>query len=323
VEARALVRELSGEIESTLRPLLAGVRKVALLDYPNFPNVGDSAIWLGQIAWLRSLGLRPVYSADRRLYSEERLRRCVGDGTIIFSGGGNLGDLWEDHQRFREAVVAAFPGNPIVVLPQAMYFQRADSLARARAVFDAHPDLTLLLRDRRSFERASDAFRANTLLCPDMAFFLGPLKRPIRPRQAVVHLLRTDQESRGAVDRPENRDAASCDWTVEEPGRLLLFQAWLRARVARGGQGERLRPALSASYAPVARLRLERGVRLLAAGRSVVTDRLHGHILCLLLGIPHRLYDNSYGKNGDFYRAWISSSELVTWCGAEPGDTAG
>jgi pyruvyl transferase EpsO len=107
VEARALVRELSGEIESTLRPLLAGVRKVALLDYPNFPNVGDSAIWLGQIAWLRSLGLRPVYSADRRLYSEERLRRCVGDGTIIFSGGGNLGDLWEDHQRFREAVVAA------------------------------------------------------------------------------------------------------------------------------------------------------------------------------------------------------------------------
>jgi pyruvyl transferase EpsO len=64
-------------------------------------------------------------------------------------------------------------------------------------------------------------------------------------------------------------------------------------------------------------------VRLLAAGRRVVTDRLHGHILCLLVGIPHCLYDNSYGKNREFYRAWTSSSDFVTWCGPDPDDTAG
>jgi pyruvyl transferase EpsO len=36
----------------------------------------------------------------------------------------------------------------------------------------------------------------------------------------------------------------------------------------------------------------------------VVTDRLHAHILCLLLGIPHAVLDNSYGKLTRFLDAW-------------------
>ena len=36
----------------------------------------------------------------------------------------------------------------------------------------------------------------------------------------------------------------------------------------------------------------------------VITERLHGHILCLLGGIPNVLIDNSYGKNAAFYSAW-------------------
>jgi pyruvyl transferase EpsO len=311
---KALVQGLGREVERTLRPLFAGVRRVALLDYPDFPNVGDSAIWLGQLAWLRSLGLHPVYTADRKLYSPERLRRRLGDGMIVFSGGGNLGDLWEDHQHFREAVVAAFPHNRILLLPQSMHFQHPDGLARARRAFDAHPRLTLALRDRESLARARAAFRAPTLLCPDMAFCLGPLERPLDPVEDQVRLLRTDQESRAGYGGGE-RAAGGCDWAGDEGGGLLRIQAWLRGRVARGGPQERLRPLLSATYAPAARRRLARGLRLLSRGRRVVSDRLHAHILCLLLGIPHRLEDNSYGKNGAFYRTWTSGSELVEWCG--------
>jgi pyruvyl transferase EpsO len=49
----------------------------------------------------------------------------------------------------------------------------------------------------------------------------------------------------------------------------------------------------------------------LSAGRVVVTDRLHGHILSLLLGIPHVVLDNSYGKLHQFVAAWTESSPLV------------
>jgi pyruvyl transferase EpsO len=50
----------------------------------------------------------------------------------------------------------------------------------------------------------------------------------------------------------------------------------------------------------------------------VVTDRLHGHILSVLLGIPHVLMDNSYGKNESFYATWTHDLDLVRW--AKGGD---
>src|SRR3546814_10452775 len=46
--------------------------------------------------------------------------------------------------------------------------------------------------------------------------------------------------------------------------------------------------------------RFQRGLAMLAAGELVVTDRLHAHILSLLLDIPHVLPDNSYGKVAGF-----------------------
>ena len=36
----------------------------------------------------------------------------------------------------------------------------------------------------------------------------------------------------------------------------------------------------------------------------MVTDRLHGHILSLLLDLPNALVDNSYGKVRNFVDLW-------------------
>jgi hypothetical protein len=39
---------------------------LCLVDYPNHANVGDSAIWLGEIAYLsRTLGVQPAYCCSR------------------------------------------------------------------------------------------------------------------------------------------------------------------------------------------------------------------------------------------------------------------
>ena len=52
---------------------------------------------------------------------------------------------------------------------------------------------------------------------------------------------------------------------------------------------------------------------MLGEGRVVITDRLHAHILSLLLGIPNVILDNSYGKLHDFYHTWTSGGGLVRW----------
>lgn len=46
------------------------------------------------------------------------------------------------------------------------------------------------------------------------------------------------------------------------------------------------------------------GIYRVMQGNVVITNRLHGHILCLILGIPHVFLPNSYYKNESFYETW-------------------
>jgi pyruvyl transferase EpsO len=61
----------------------------------------------------------------------------------------------------------------------------------------------------------------------------------------------------------------------------------------------------------LSRARLKRGMSILGRGRTVITDRLHAHILSLLLDKPHVLIDNSYGKLGSFHAAWTKDCRIV------------
>jgi exopolysaccharide biosynthesis protein PssK len=295
-------------IDRRLGPLVPPGSRCALLDFPNYANVGDNAIWLGELAYLRRSGVEIVYRSDQVAYSRRLLAARIGDGTILLSGGGNFGDLWPAHQWFREEVVEAFPERKIVQLPQTIRFTEAANLERARRIFGRHPNVTILVRDEQSL---SVDLGAEVLLCPDMAFALGPLERPCPPTSWVVCLLRNDHES--AVEpRVE-----TTDWPDDEAGPApvglsaarRLHEA-LSSQVARRRVGDRW---LAAVGDRLARARFARGLRTLSRGRVVVTDRLHGHVLCLLLGIPHVLLDTRHGKLRGFYEAWTQGTELTRW----------
>ena len=313
-EIAGCLSRIDGELDSVLRPLIPPGARCALLDAPDYANVGDSAIWLGEKAYLRRIGASVVYACDAAGYSEAQLARHLGDGVILLSGGGNLGDLWPVHQRLRERVIGAFPGHRIVQLPQSIWFEDEAHRERARAVFDAHPRLTLLVRDRRSLELARRAFKTPSLLCPDMAHALGARPRKQPARQEVLWLLRDDLEAR---DPASPRAVESVDWRSEPDSwvrRLerFLTEDWSWRLPARRWTGpllavhDRVRDGL-------ARQRLERGCALLARGEVVVTDRLHGHLLSLLLGIPHVLLDNSYGKVRSYHETWTRTCGLARW----------
>lgn len=178
----ALISAIGANLGETLRRVVPSSTPVALLDFPRYRNVGDAAIWLGQRRLLGQLGATVGYTCDRLTFSAEALRRSLPGGTVLLSGGGSFGDLWPEHQRFRERVIAAFPDKRIVQLPQSVVFRDERNLDRARSVFNAHPDLTLMWRDTHSLEFARDHFDASSMLCPDMASALGALQRPTGPR---------------------------------------------------------------------------------------------------------------------------------------------
>jgi exopolysaccharide biosynthesis predicted pyruvyltransferase EpsI len=310
----SLVASLGRRIDDTVRPLLQGYHTCALLDFPNHPNVGDSAIWIGEEVVLRSSGLKVIYRCDAAGYSAAHLAARLERGPILLSGGGNLGDLWPLHQDLRERVIQDFPHHKIIQLAQSIHFRDPRNLARARAVFNAHPDLTLLVRDRNSLEIARNEFRATSLLCPDMSLALGSLDRPISPVVKIVWLARGDIEVKHASLPPSGEHVERFDWVTDMPDIACSLDGLLRWPLVRYPRWVPwLRLAVTSNFRRLAKGRLARGLRLLARGRVVVTDRLHGCILSLLMGIPHVAMDNSYGKLRAFHATWTEGGTLTHW----------
>ncbi|WP_129792164.1 polysaccharide pyruvyl transferase family protein [Sphingosinicella sp. CPCC 101087] len=304
--SRAAIARLRSRLDEALAPCLDG-SPIALVDYPDHSNVGDSAIWLGETAFFGSHGLIPSYASTIGSHDDDALAAAAPEGTIFLHGGGNFGTLWPSHQDFRLHLLERFRGRPIVQLPQSIFFGDETSIAECARAIERHGRFTLFVRDRPSLEFAQRHFPCETVLAPDMAFAIGPLARH-RPWTDRLYLLRTDVEKvQGSAARPDSDVSATVDWLEDDVRalRLTAIGSRLRTLLHRPDAG-RVR-----IYDRRARSRLQRGIRTLSRGRVVVTDRLHGHILSTLLDIPHVALDNSYRKIGNFVDAWTQSLAIL------------
>ena len=315
----AVIAGVRQELDRVLDPFLRALGPYAVVGYPRARNIGEYLMWLGTAEHLRRRGIRPVYICDRTGYARHELAaRLGGTGTILLAGGGNLGDLWHHEQRFREQVLEDFPDIRIVQLPQSMHFRKDENLDRARKVFAAHPDFTLLLRDPVSFAAASEAFGPRTVLSPDVAFGMPPVDAGDRHPHGILWLARGDHESRHP---PGDLPAAVRRWDwASGHGRPFAWGVARRLGTTMAGDGIERRPRAiaAAGHALVglsgvrfARGHLARGVDRLAAAEVVVTDRVHGHILALLLERPQVVLDNDDGKVHALVRGWTGGSPLV------------
>ncbi len=238
--------QLLDRLRDTLHHTLAGLGAleppVVLLDFPNHGNVGDSAIWQGEMAWLRQTIGASCFVSEIANYSNVQLRGVLRHrGTILLHGGGNLGDLWPTHQVFRERILDEFPDRRVVQLPQSMLFESDRALASARQAFGRHKRFSLLVREKRSFDIARREFQCDVRLCPDMAFALPPVPRPAPSRDVLV-LARTDKESR--LDPTVVEHHGPIDWLRDNPTFAISLERRTRYWSPRWGLRRRLvRPA--------------------------------------------------------------------------------
>lgn len=282
--------------------LLKDVDKVALLDYPEYANVGDSMIWLGQIELLRRLGKKVVYVCAISNYAEREVGAAVASGAaLLISGGGNFGTLWPHHQQFRERVMRTFPDALIIQMPQSICFKDDAALARTRNAIANCRNFHLIVRDYPSLAFARENFPGSIWLSPDSAFFLENL-RAAPAVHDIVYLRRSDKEAATNDITEARADIKIADWRSEWLHEKLLqriLRNALRFRLLRNSQ--RITIAL---YNALAKIRMQRGVQLIASGKQVITDRLHAHVLSVLLNRPNYILDNSNGKVFAFYEAW-------------------
>jgi pyruvyl transferase EpsO len=227
------------------------------------------------------------------------------DTLLMLHGGGNFGGLYPTHHELRIRTLERYRDRRIVQLPQSIQWGDDAGRERLRRAVGEHPDFHLLVRDQRSLAIAQRDLDCPVTLVPDAAFALGPLRRRKAAAPLVVQR-RVDPEADASGD---GLDVSTFDWLTArrtEPRAVALRILRLQLRGTRllpGPIGESMR--LTSADA-LARLNLAHAVRLLSAGERLVTDRLHGHVLATLLGVPHIVVNDRFGKVGALWSTWTS-----------------
>ena len=267
--------------------------RVIVATCPDYGNLGDQAIAYAERLYLTCHLPRPAVMFYGPLQNQwNALLTQVHPGDVIcLQGGGSLGTLYECYENERLAVIDKFRRNRIVLFPHTFSYGESDYerryLQHMRTVYNRHPNLHLIAREKMSYDRMREHFpNADVLLTPDIVLSLPSLPSPGN-RQGLFLCLRGDKERKIGANGSDMISVAA------------------RRRFDLVVRTDTMHPS-----SPLSPEEGEAAVRdkieELSRAQLVVTDRIHGMIFCALSGTPCIALDNSNGKVGQEYE-WLKS----------------
>jgi pyruvyl transferase EpsO len=297
------IHQLQSLIEQTLSPLIDN--DYVLLDVPYYNNIGDVLIWEGTRDWLSHLPFKCLQTSSKESFDFPQLAKEV---IILLLGGGNFGDLYRQHQLFRQSVIKAYPDNKIIILPQTVFYTSWYTFKQDAAILRNHHRLTVCARDKHSYNLLK-LFKASSdiRLVPDMAFCINIDKIPHVAGHGAVFIKRWDNEIAPydyAKIIPEFEQLPTRDWPTFEND----CDEWTTLKALITARSDKTDQYADYYFRPKS---VTCGEGLLLPYQTVYTTRLHAMILGVLLSKNIVLFDNSYGKNADFYNSWLSDCERV------------
>jgi exopolysaccharide biosynthesis predicted pyruvyltransferase EpsI len=176
-----------------------------------FPNLGDQAQAAAIPLWFAKHFAWPVLQIknDEVHQCLPILQRHIQAEDIVFlHSGGNFGDDWYQTQLDRETIIDALQNNPIIQLPQTVFYSDTASgkqaLAQTQQVFAQHPRVLMFGRDHQSTALSQQLFPLVPVHArPDMVLSLHDYLQqhhaetfvsPVKPIRKVLLILRNDKE---------------------------------------------------------------------------------------------------------------------------------
>ncbi len=308
-----VINSLKRNIYSALQPLIG--EKCILVDVPYYHNIGDVLIWAGELNFIKQCDIKLLQSAS---YDTFNFSKIDNETTILFQGGGNIGDLYHEHVEFLHEIIERYPNNRIIVFPQTVYYKNKEIEETDFKKIAEHNDLYFCGRDQRTYEFLATYLGDNALCLPDMAFcidlnFLSKYKKPVV--KDLLQIVRHDCEQ-NEVEAKDIGEFCS-DWPVYEHSltkSTIINKIFSRIAKKKIPVLNTLVNKVWDLYAQKVffNLMIKEGVRFISPYEKVQSIRLHGCILSILLDKETILVDNSYGKNIHFYKAWLTELESLT-----------
>ena len=246
---------------------------------PSHPNLGDQAIFLAEMQFLRQFGkVAGITNTDYK-----RCRHRIPKKTIIvLTGGGNLGDIWVHEEEARRNIIKNQMNNRMILFPQTFYYGDRSKIEESLP-FYKRENFWLTARDDASYSQMRMIYGDQVIETPDIVLSATKDDFHVRPsdRSGVLFCFRNDKEKKireedilkleRAADVFSYTDMIS-DVPVTDENRMDL---------------------------------VSRKMNEFAEAELVITDRLHGMNFSALTETPCIVLPNAYYKVKGQYR-WIS-----------------
>lgn len=287
-------------------------KKIFLLYTPTrSTNMGDQAIRKGQICFLKSFFPKyKIIECDKYIWCEKHetairmLKKAIKkQDLIMIQGGGYIGDLWTGCEEDLRSIIASFPKNKIVALPNTAYYSDTPLgkrfLEEDREFYKKHTNALIFLRDRRSYGLMCDIAGAERCFYkPDMALMLKPDYKV--ERQDILICARHDHEK---VQSSETFERIK--QTLEKKGYSVKYTDTVKEVRKNFKYSQRIRDKY-----------FEETLKEFAGAKLIITDRLHGMVLSAVTKTPCIATDNISKKVSGVHE-WIKHLDYIRVAASE------
>ena len=266
---------------------------------PTHINIGDSAITLAEIQFLKQNGYEDVLEITLHDYISYRkcIRRMIPHSADIFlMGGGFMGSLWPAEEEWRQKMLEDFCQHRIVVFPQTIYYEK-DSAAKAIMlksikIYNNIPKLTLVAREHISYDLMKKLYpKCSVLLTPDIVLSMNQ-KIFNQTRNAILTCFRYDKERNISLEDEQHliQNLKKKGYRVYKTDMMSDAQITVNNR-------EKI---------------VDDKLRQFASAKLVITDRLHGMVFCAITGTPCIVLSNNHHKVKGTYE-WIKHLDYIKY----------
>lgn len=270
--------------------------KIYILCTPVHTNIGDSAIVLAEIEFLKKCGfeLEQIKEVTRPEYKKywEIIRSSIkAKYQICWHGGGNLGDQWIVEELIRRQGIKEFSDRKMLMFPQTIHYTSSDEGKREQELsieYYNNKKMILFAREQKSYEIMQTLYpNADVILMPDIVlsttkenYGIGEYKR-----DSILLCMRNDKER--AMTEQERMDIMQ----------YLQIQeySWKQTDMC----------AMPGEISKEKRYEVvQKKMNEFAKSRLVITDRLHGMVFAAISETPCIVFGNCNHKVKGTYE-WL------------------
>lgn len=277
-------------------------KRIFLFYTPTHTNMGDHAIRKGELMYFKKFFSEyKLIEINEKLcckLTEKSVKKIVGKKDwIVVHGGGYIGDLWMRCEESFKRIVADFPENKIVALPNTAYYSYTESgrklLKEDKEFYTAYKNVYFYLRDMASYNLMRNMVGENRCSYkPDMALNIKPEYKCSRKK--ILICTRNDREKVQSAECFEKLKKM-----LERNGYSVAYTDTVKSASKKFEYSQKVRDKY-----------MEDILQEFAGARLIITDRLHGMILSAITGTPCIAMDNISKKVSGVYD-WIKNLDYI------------